>query len=77
MSYETLLCEVRDQAGRVTLNRPEVLNALNAKVFNELEHAFMSMARDVNVRVILLTGVGEKAFAAGADINDNVKVDSM
>ena len=38
MSYETLLCEVKDHVGRVTLNRPEVLNALNAKVFNELEH---------------------------------------
>ena len=75
MKYETLLYEVKDQIGRVTLNRPEVLHALNAKVFNELEHAFMSMASDVNVRVILLTGAGEKAFAAGADINEIARLD--
>jgi len=75
VSYETLLCEVKDQVGRVTLNRPEVLNALNAKLFNELEHAFMTLASDVNVRVILLTGAGEKAFAAGADINELARLD--
>jgi enoyl-CoA hydratase len=75
VNYETLLCEVKDQVGRVTLNRPEVLNALNAKLFNELEHAFMTLAGDVNVRVILLTGAGEKAFAAGADINELARLD--
>ena len=53
MSYETLLCQVKDQVGTVTLNRPAVLNALNAKVFNELEHAFMTMTSDVNVRIIV------------------------
>jgi enoyl-CoA hydratase len=75
VKYETLLYEVKDQVGRVTLNRPEVLNALNAKAFNELEHAFMTLAGDVNVRVILLTGGGEKAFAAGADINELARLD--
>ena len=75
VNYETLLCEVKDQIGRVTLNRPEVLHALNAKVFNELEHAFMSMTADVAVRAILLTGAGEKAFAAGADINEIARLD--
>jgi enoyl-CoA hydratase len=76
VNYETLLCEVKDQVGRVTLNRPEVLHALNAKVFNELEHAFMTMARDAAVRVILLTGAGDKAFAAGADINEIARLDA-
>ncbi len=75
MNYETLLCEVKDQVARVTLNRPEVLNALNAKVFNELEHVFLSLAQNVGVRVILLTGAGEKAFAAGADINEISRLD--
>ena len=75
VNYETLLCEVKDQIGRVTLNRPEVLHALNAKVFNELDHAFMAMTNDVAVRVILLTGAGEKAFAAGADINEIARLD--
>jgi enoyl-CoA hydratase len=75
VNYETLLCEVKDQIGRVTLNRPEVLHALNAKVFNELEHAFITLTGDVAVRVILLTGAGQKAFAAGADINEIARLD--
>ena len=75
MNYETLLYEVKDQVARVTLNRPEVLNALNARVFNELEHVFMTLALDEGVRVVLLTGAGEKAFAAGADINEINRLD--
>src|SRR5580698_10036004 len=75
VNYETLLCEVKDQVARVTLNRPEVLHALNARVFNELEQAFVTLAGDVDVRVILLTGSGEKAFAAGADINEIARLD--
>ncbi len=75
MNYETLLCEVKDQVARVTLNRPQVLNALNSTVFNELERLFMALMDDVDVRVILLTGADEKAFAAGADINELVRLD--
>jgi enoyl-CoA hydratase len=75
VNYETLLCEVKDQVARVTLNRPEVLHALNSKVFNELEQVFMALVGDVGVRVILLTGAGEKAFAAGADINEITRLD--
>ncbi len=70
VNYETLLYEVKDQIARVTLNRPQVLNALNAQVFDELEAVFIALATDHAVRVILLTGAGEKAFAAGADINE-------
>jgi enoyl-CoA hydratase len=75
VNYETLLCEVKDQIARVTLNRPEVLNALNSTVFNELERVFMALMEDAAVRVILVTGAGEKAFAAGADINELVRLD--
>jgi enoyl-CoA hydratase len=75
VSYETLLCEVKDHIARVTLNRPQVLNALNSTVFNELEQAFMKLVGDVGVRVILLTGAGEKAFAAGADIGEISRLD--
>jgi enoyl-CoA hydratase len=75
VSYETLLCEVKDHVARVTLNRPQVLNALNSTVFNELEQAFMKLVGDVEVRVILLTGAGEKAFAAGADIGEIARLD--
>jgi enoyl-CoA hydratase len=70
VSYETLLCEVKDQVATVTLNRPKVLHALNTQVFNELETVFRGLKADHAVRVILLTGAGEKAFAAGADINE-------
>lgn len=52
----------------VTLDRPEVLHALDAVMFDELERAFAQLATDASVRVILLTGSGERAFAAGADI---------
>jgi enoyl-CoA hydratase len=75
VNYETLLCEVKDHVARVTLNRPQVLHALNAMVFNELEHVMMRLTGDVGVRVILLTGAGEKAFAAGADISELARLD--
>jgi enoyl-CoA hydratase len=75
VNYETMLCEVNDQVATVTLNRPEVLHALNSKVFNELEQVFMRLTGDVGIRVILLTGAGEKAFAAGADINEVARLD--
>jgi enoyl-CoA hydratase len=75
MKYETLLCDVKEQVARVTLDRPQVLHALNSRVFNELEAVFMALAKDLEVRVILLTGSGQKAFAAGADINEIVETD--
>ncbi len=70
MAFETLLCDVDGGVATITLNRPKVLHALNAMVFDELEEVFTSLARDPAVRVVLLTGSGEKAFAAGADINE-------
>ncbi|WP_213805997.1 enoyl-CoA hydratase-related protein [Granulicella sp. dw_53] len=75
--YETLLCEVREQIATVTLNRPKVLHALNAKVFDELEAVFEALGADVRVRVVLLTGAGEKAFAAGADLNEVGQTDEV
>ena len=61
----------------VTLDRPEVLHALDAVMFDELERAFAQLAADANVRVILLTGSGERAFAAGADIRALAETDSL
>jgi enoyl-CoA hydratase len=77
VNYETLLCEVREQIATITLNRPKVLHALNAQVFDELEAVFTDLSKDPSVRVILLTGAGEKAFAAGADINELAATDAM
>lgn len=70
MSYETLLLERSDSIAVVTLNRPKVMNALNRTLFAELDDVFASLAKDPAVRVIILTGAGEKAFAAGADIGE-------
>ncbi len=67
-SYETLLWEVRDGVGLLTFNRPKVLNAVNARVVEELDAAVGEVERDRAVRALVLTGAGEKAFVAGADI---------
>ncbi len=74
--FETLLVETKDNVATVTLNRPQVMNALNATMFAELETAFRALAVDAGVRVILVTGAGEKAFSAGADIKEVAKADA-
>jgi len=70
MGYENILYEVEDQIARITFNRPSVLNALNRKTIEELGDALNSARQDNSVRVVILTGAGEKAFVAGADINE-------
>ncbi len=75
-SYETLLLAIDGPVATVTLNRPEVLNALNTQLFDDLETVFKMLAADPSVRTILLTGAGEKAFAAGADIAELAKTDA-
>ena len=69
MAYENLLYEKRDGIAFITLNRPKVLNALNTQTFVELRSAFVDAREDADVRVLILTGAGEKAFVAGADIS--------
>jgi len=70
MAYNTLLFEKRNAIGYVTINRPEKLNALNQTVMEELLDCFVRQQQDDEVRVVILTGAGEKAFVAGADINE-------
>ncbi|HEX6772363.1 MAG TPA: enoyl-CoA hydratase-related protein [Acidobacteriaceae bacterium] len=70
MAYETLLLERSDSFAVVTLNRPKVMNALNRALFAELDDAFTALAKETAVRAVILTGAGEKAFAAGADIGE-------
>src|ERR1700740_1940688 len=70
MSYENLLYEKKDGIAYVTFNRPKLLNALNRKTIEELHHALLDARDDESVRVLILTGSGEKAFVAGADINE-------
>lgn len=70
MPYENLLYEKKNQIGTVTFNRPKVLNALNRRTVEELADALASAREDPEVRVLILTGAGEKSFIAGADINE-------
>jgi enoyl-CoA hydratase len=70
MAYENLLYEKRDRIGFVTFNRPKVLNALNHKTMEELRNILVSAREDHDVRVVILTGAGEKSFVAGADISE-------
>ena len=70
MSYETLLYEVRAGIGYVTVNRPQKLNALNRRAVQELADCFARIAEDASVHGVILTGAGEKAFVAGADISE-------
>lgn len=68
MNYENLLIAIENKIALVTLNRPTKLNALNKDTLAELHAAFAYLEKDDTVQVIILTGSGEKAFVAGADI---------
>lgn len=70
MSFETILSEQRGTVTLITLNRPAALNALNAQVCEDLIQAFAAYEADPSQRCAVLTGSGEKAFAAGADIKE-------
>ncbi|HKV25136.1 MAG TPA: enoyl-CoA hydratase-related protein [Candidatus Acidoferrum sp.] len=70
MGYENLLYEKRDGIAFISFNRPKVLNALNRKTIEELRDALLDAREDDAVRALILTGMGEKAFVAGADISE-------
>ena len=70
MAYQNLLVETNDRVQRIIVNRPEKLNALNAATVAELHRAFERARDDDAVRAVVLTGAGDKAFVAGADISE-------
>jgi enoyl-CoA hydratase len=70
MALENVLVEKRGRIAIVTINRPDKLNALNIATRNDILDAFEELERDDEVRVVVITGAGEKAFIAGADINE-------
>lgn len=76
MAYETIIVEIEEEIATVTLNRPEVLNALNGQVFNELADAATNLGLDESVRAVIITG-GDKVFAAGADITQMVSLNAV
>jgi enoyl-CoA hydratase len=70
MAYENLLVDVSDRIATITINRPKSLNALNRATMQELSDALEEIAGGKDVGVVLLTGAGEKAFVAGADVSE-------
>ena len=69
MSYQDILYNVKDSIATITINRPKVLNAFTGDTIKEMEHALDAAAADPAVGVIVLTGVGERAFCVGGDVN--------
>ena len=70
MPYKNLLFEVKDKIAVVTVNRPEVMNALNQETVRELKAAALAVRDDSSIGGMIITGMGDKAFVAGADINE-------
>jgi enoyl-CoA hydratase len=70
MNFENILVHKKNSLAQITINRPKKLNALNKATINELSLAFKDLEDDNSIRVIILTGSGEKAFVAGADISE-------
>ena len=70
MSYNNILTEIEGSIEIITINRPNQLNALNKETIAELSSEFKAAEKDQDIRVIILTGSGEKAFVAGADIKE-------
>lgn len=77
MKYNNIITETDNGIRTITINRPKKLNALNKETIEELHDAFSDVKADKNIKVIILTGSGEKAFVAGADISEfaNFNVD--
>src|SRR5688500_3410552 len=70
MSFENLLLDRDGAVAVLTINRPQVLNALSTQTLDELRRAVLELKHDAGIRVVIITGAGEKAFVAGADINE-------
>jgi enoyl-CoA hydratase/carnithine racemase len=77
MNFENILLAKKDSIAYVTVNRPKVLNALNMATMEELRSAFTDIRGDAAIRVAILTGSGEKAFIAGADIGELAQQDAV
>ncbi len=77
MEYKHLLIETTDGITTLAINRPQVLNALNSEVVQELECALFELNLDDTVKAVVLTGAGEKAFVAGADIKEMARISAF
>ena len=70
MNYENILVELENSIQVITINRPSKLNALNKATIEELSHVLVAADKEATVRAVIITGAGEKAFVAGADISE-------
>jgi enoyl-CoA hydratase len=77
MGYENILFDVQDNVALLTFNRPKVLNALDPATIDEVADVIDKLRGDLSVRVLVLTGAGEKAFVAGADISEFPKMNPL
>ncbi len=73
MSYEDIVVSKDDGVGIIRLNRPKVLNALSRRMFCEVDSAISDMEADADIKAVIFTGTGERAFSAGADIHEQVR----
>ncbi len=76
MAYQTLLFNKENGTGIVTINRPQAANAMNDQAYGELLNLFQEIEKDDEVRVVIITGAGEKAFVAGTDITNMAKLNA-
>ncbi len=77
MDYQNILFEVKEGVALLTINRPKVLNALNPKTLDEIEDVVDRIYKENLARVLVITGAGDKAFVAGADISEFPKMNSL
>ena len=68
--YETIIFEIKGSVATVTMNRPDKLNACNLKMFQEIDHALSLVEDNDDVKVVVITGAGDKAFSAGVDFEE-------
>ncbi|NOR54278.1 MAG: hypothetical protein GQ536_09355, partial [Candidatus Aminicenantes bacterium] len=74
--YKTLIYEKKENIGLLTINRPEKLNAISNELISELKNLIDEIENDEELRVLIITGAGDKAFVAGADIKELVDRDA-
>lgn len=77
MDYANITLSVKDGIGTITFNRPKALNAISSALLDEFDHALDCIAADESVKVLILTGAGDKAFVAGADITELATFDAL
>ncbi|MEM5789156.1 MAG: enoyl-CoA hydratase-related protein, partial [Syntrophobacteraceae bacterium] len=77
MDYANILFRIQDGIGVITFNRPKALNALNPRTLEELAHAIERTRQDDTIRTLVLTGAGERAFVAGADITEFTRMNPL